>query len=110
MKAMDPHSDQDRIYQLFLLNVALQIFDGVATYEGVRLGWDEGNPLLVTAFAYLGVGPALLLFKAKACGLLVVLHRCAHRPGVPAVLGLLAGTYAMFSLVPWTAKFLTLLA
>lgn len=106
---MDPHAPEVRVYQLFLLNLALQIFDGIATYEGLKLGWHEGNPLLVAAFAYLGVGPALLLFKAKACGLLVVLHRCAHRPGVPAVLGLLAGTYAMFSLVPWSAKFVALL-
>jgi len=106
---MDPHSDQVRIYQLVLLNVALQIFDGIATYEGLKLGWHEGNPLLVAAFAYLGTGPALLLFKAKACALLMVLHRFSHRPGVPAVLGLLAGAYGMFSLLPWTAKFVGLL-
>jgi hypothetical protein len=105
----DAHADRVRIYQLLLLNLALQVFDGVATYEGLKLGWHEGNPLLVTAFAYLGVGPALLLFKAKACALLVILHRFAYRPGVPAVLGLLAGAYGMFSLVPWTAKFLGLL-
>ena len=106
---MDPHSAQVRIYQLVLLNVALQIFDGIATYEGLRLGWHEGNPLLVAAFAWIGIGPALLLFKAKACALLMVLHRFSHRPGVPAVLGLLAGAYGMFSLVPWTAKFVSLL-
>jgi hypothetical protein len=105
----DRHADQVRLYQLLLLNLALQVFDGVATYEGLKLGWHEGNPLLVSAFAYLGVGPALLLFKANASALLVILHRFAHRPGVPAVLGLLAGAYGMFSLVPWTAKFLGLL-
>jgi hypothetical protein len=105
----DAHADRVRIYQLLLLNLALQVFDGIATYEGLKLGWHEGNPLLVTAFAYLGVGPALLLFKAKACALLVILHRFAYRPGVPAVLGLLAGAYGMFSLVPWTAKFVGLL-
>jgi hypothetical protein len=103
------HSGQVRIYQLLLLNIALQLFDGIATYEGLRLGWQEGNPLLLTAFAYLGIGPALLLFKAKACGLLILLHRFSYRPGVPAVLGLLAGAYGMFSLVPWTAKFFSLL-
>ena len=57
-----------RVHQLFLLNLCLQLFDGIATYEGLRWHWSEGNPLLLAAIPYLGVGTTLLLFKAKACG------------------------------------------
>ena len=49
-----------RLYQLFLLNIALQLFDGVATYQGLRLQWCEGNPLLVTSMSTLGIGATLL--------------------------------------------------
>lgn len=101
--------DSARLFQLFVLNLALQVFDGVATYEGMRIGWSEANPILVSAFSYLGVGPALLLFKAKACLLLVLLHRNGSHRSVPPVLVFLAAVYTIFSLVPWLAKFLSLL-
>ena len=101
--------DNAQLFQLFFLNVALQIFDGVATYEGIHVGWKEANPLLVSAFAYLGVGPTLLLFKAKACFLLVMLHRNDHHRLVPPVLLFLACAYSAFSLLPWLAKFAGLL-
>ena len=98
------------IYDLFVLNIALQLFDAVATYQGLGIGWKEGNPILVTAFAVLGVTPALLLFKAKACGLLLLLsHYRRHQVAIPA-LSLLAGVYCVFSLAPWLAKFLSLFA
>jgi hypothetical protein len=99
-----------RVYDLFVLNIALQIFDAVATYQGIRIGWKEANPILVNAFSYFGVGPALLLFKAKACGLLFLLNRNhTHRLVAPA-LSLLAGVYCVMSLVPWLGKFLMLFA
>jgi len=68
----------------------------------------EGNPILVTAFATFGVVPALLLFKAKACGFLFLLNRAyAYRVVAPA-LSFLAGVYCLASLVPWLTKFLLL--
>lgn len=96
------------VYDLFVLNIALQIFDGVATYQGLRVGWQEANPILVAAFAHIGVGPALLLFKANACGLLFLLNRYSHHAMVPPALVLLAGVHVLFSLVPWSYKFLSL--
>ena len=98
------------LYRLLILNVALQLFDGVATYQGLRLGFKEANPLLLAAFGLLGVGPALLLFKAKACGLLVLLHRAAPRPIGVAVMRALAAIYCVFSLGPWLGKFASLAA
>src|SRR5262245_8557853 len=96
------------VYRLLILNLALQLFDGVATYQGLRLGFQEANPILVAAFGALGVGPALLLFKAKACGLLVLLHRATPaRVGIP-VLRTLAAIYCVLSLGPWLGKFISL--
>jgi hypothetical protein len=95
-------------YQLFALNLVLQMFDGIATYSGLELGCQEANPLLRHAFAILGVGPTLLLFKAKACGLLFLLHRSVPAPLNMHVLRGIAAVYCVFSLGPWLAKFIAL--
>lgn len=96
------------LYRLLILNLTLQLFDGVATYQGLRLGFHEANPILAAAFGFLGVGPALLLFKAKACGLLVLLHRATPaRVGVTVLRGL-AAIYCVLSLGPWLGKFASL--
>jgi len=98
-----------RVHDLFVLNIALQLFDAVATYQGLAIGWEEANPILVSAFQSLGVGPALLLFKAKACGLLFLLSRNDHHELVVPALSFLAAVYSVSSLLPWMVKFLTLL-
>jgi hypothetical protein len=58
------------LFALLMLNVALQVFDGLATYHGMRVGFGEGNPLLVEAMAVVGPAAALVLTKptpAAAC-------------------------------------------
>ena len=99
----------ERVHQLFLLNIALQLFDGVATYQGLRLHWCEGNPLLVAAMPALGIGSTLLLFKAKACGFLVLLRRLAGEPLVYEAFVVLATVYTFFSFIPWLTRLLSLL-
>jgi hypothetical protein len=98
------------LYRLLLLNLALQLFDGVATYQGLRIGVREANPILLAAFGLLGVGPTLLLFKAKACGLLVLLHSTAPKRVGVTVLRALAAVYCVFSLGPWLGKFASMAA
>jgi hypothetical protein len=99
---------ETRLHQLFVLNVALQLFDGIATWQGTKL-WGEGNPMMAVVMGSLGVGVALLLFKAKACALLVFLRRCwRHREAYDA-LAVLAGCYAVLSFVPWMLRFVSLL-
>jgi hypothetical protein len=98
-----------RLHQLFLLNLCLQLFDGIATYEGLRWHWCEGNPLLVATMPYLGVGTTLLLFKAKACGFLVVLRRLGERPMVYESMVMLATVYTFLSFIPWLTRIVTLL-
>ena len=107
-EAMQTRSVQTHLHQLLVLNVALQLFDGIATYQGLRFGFREANPILVFAFGVLGVGPALLLFKAKACGLLVLLHRFTPAHVGIAVMRGLAAVYCLLSLGPWLGKFVSL--
>ena len=103
------HPAARRIYDIFVLNIALQLFDAVATYQGLRVGVNEANPILAAAFHNFGVVPALMLFKAKACGLLFLLHRQGEHRLVAPALYLLAGVYCVMSLIPWLTKFLILL-
>jgi hypothetical protein len=98
-----------RLHQLFLLNLCLQLFDGIATYEGLRWHWNEGNPLLLATIPYLGVGTTLLLFKAKACGFLVFLRRMGERPLVYESMVVLATVYTFLSFIPWMTRIVSLL-
>ena len=101
-------SNTRRVYDLFVLNIALQVFDAVATYQGICVGWKEANPILLAAFTQFGVGPALLLFKANACGLLFLLNRHSDHYLVAPALYFLAAIHCVMSLVPWTTKFVLL--
>jgi len=101
--------DERRLHQLFLLNLCLQLFDGVATYEGIQHHWAEGNPILVSWMPYLGTGGTLLLFKAKACGFLVILRRLAGESFVYEALLMLATVYTFLSFIPWLTRIVSLL-
>lgn len=91
------------ILALVFVNVALQVFDGVATYVGLNSGFHEANPLLAWSFGHLGTAPALLLFKLHACLCLLALWRLrTSHLAVPA-LGVSAVVYAVCSFAPWTA-------
>ena len=86
---------------LLVLNVALQAFDGVATYVGLAAGVGEGNPVLVWALGRLGAAPALCVFKLQACACLLLLwHLRAHRLAAPALV-FSATVYVACSLAPW---------
>jgi hypothetical protein len=100
------HTSPDaKLWALLSLNLVLQLFDGIATYQGLRVGWAEANPLLVAVFGMMGVGPGLLLFKLKACVLLLLVYRFTPAPVGIRVFQLLAAVYCTFSLAPWMAKF-----
>ena len=101
--------DTQVIHQLFLLNICLQLFDGVATYYGIVSPEGEGNPIVAAAMTQLGIGSALLLFKAKACGCLLVVRRLASQRVAGGALAAVAGTYAVFSFLPWMSRILQML-
>ncbi len=98
------------VHQLFLLNVALQVFDGIATYQGLQHDFQEGNPLLVALMGVFGVAGALLIMKVKACGLLVVLRRYPGQPFVAESLVVIAVTYGSLSFFPWLSRLSSLVA
>jgi len=92
----------DRILALLFLNLAIQVFDGVATYVGVGLGVGEGNPLVAAAMRDLGTGSGLIASKLVAVLLLGLLY--AHRDDrwVGTGLAVVAIAYVWLSVVPWT--------
>ena len=73
------------MFALVSLNLALQVFDGVATYVGVHAGIAEGNPLLAWALAQVGPAFALVLFKLPweipEDAVLAHLHHPPREPG-----------------------------
>jgi hypothetical protein len=83
------------------LNILLQVFDGVATAQGLRLGIHEGNHLLAAAFEYWGVGVSLLAFKSFACGALMFVYVAAPPDVARKAFGAIAAIYCACSLVPW---------
>ena len=100
--------DNRALYDLFLLNIVLQMFDGMATYSGIHLGVKEANPLLRTAFALWGVGTTLLLLKGLACGLLLLLYRGTSQELATQAFYVLVAIYCVCSLVPWLATLFVL--
>lgn len=98
------------LQELFALNVLLQVADGFLTYQALRVGFAEANPILSGSMATLGSGTALMLFKAQACGLLLLIRR-----NVPPALGAwvlrwTAVGYVLLAVVPWLGKLLVLAA
>jgi uncharacterized membrane protein len=93
---------------LVLVNLALQLFDGAATYVGIHAGFAEGNPLLLWTLDQLGPASALCLFKLQACACVLLLWRLrANRLAAPA-LAFSAAVYVVWSLAPWTVALATL--
>jgi hypothetical protein len=83
---------------VFLLAQAL---DGVLTYVGVAsVGHvTEGNPLVASLVATLGLGPGLVSAKLWACGLGAALHLS----GTHRLVALLTAIYFLGAILPWTA-------
>jgi hypothetical protein len=98
---MEPYSER-AVLALALVNIALQLFDGVATWVGIRAGVAEGNPLLGKALATLGPASALCLFKIEACACVLLLWRLRRHPLAVPALVVTATVYAACSLAPWT--------
>lgn len=98
------------LQELFAVNVLLQLADGFLTYQALQVGFAEANPILSGSMATLGSGTALMLFKAQACGLLLLIRR-----NVPPALGAwalrwTAVCYVLLAVVPWLGKLLVLAA
>jgi len=94
---------QPAIVLLIILNLALQVFDGVATYVGWQR-FGEANPLLRAGFDAWGAGVTLVMAKIVAVALILVLAR-AGRPALVGVgLSFTLVAYTALSLVPWAFR------
>ena len=84
-------------------NLALQIFDGIATYIG-WLRFGEANPLLHSAFTHFGAGPSLVAAKLMAGALILMLARAGRPALVGAGLSFTMAAYVSLSLIPWSLR------
>ena len=93
------------VAMLVALNLALQLFDGIATY----VGWEqhgELNPILVAGFERFGAGPTLLVAKVIAIMFVLVLATTPRRTLAAIGLTLTFTAYTALSLVPWSQRLL----
>jgi len=96
-------SNERVVLALLVLNILLQVFDGVATYQGLHAGFPEGNPIVAWGIEHLGPAAALALFKLEACACLVVLWWLGARSSVAVpALAAAAAIYAIASVLPWS--------
>jgi|GraSoiStandDraft_41_1057321.scaffolds.fasta_scaffold4199894_2 Domain of unknown function (DUF5658) len=112
LAVVDPVSEGSAVevdlQELFAVNVLLQVTDGFLTYQALRFGFSEANPILNSSIATLGSGTAILLFKAQACGLLMLLRRKVPPALGSRVLRCMAVGYVLAAVVPWLGKLLVL--
>jgi hypothetical protein len=63
---------------LLILNLTLQVFDGLFSYQVLSLGAAEANPFVSAAIANWGVIYGLLYKKILACVLLLLVFAFRH--------------------------------
>jgi len=91
---------------LVVMNLSLQVWDGLATYYGLSQGVQEGNPLLRSCMEYWGVGMTLLGAKSAACVFVFSLSKVASLSLSQWGLVLVAISYFVGSFMPWSLVFL----
>jgi hypothetical protein len=91
---------------LVVMNLSLQVWDGLATYYGLSQGVQEGNPLLRSCMEYWGVGVTLVGAKSAACVFLVYLREVASLSVSQWGLVLTALSYVVGSVLSWSLVFL----
>jgi Domain of unknown function (DUF5658) len=63
----------------FLLNVLLQLFDGLLSYHALSEGVPEVNPFVNSTIAAWGIFWGLLYWKTLACALLALIFALRHK-------------------------------
>ena len=67
------------VRDLLILNLTLQVFDGLFSYQAFTLGAAEANPLVSAAISSWGMIYGLLYKKLLACALLFLIFVLARR-------------------------------
>ena len=76
------------LVQLLVVNLLLQIVDGLASYHILAAGVPEENPVVATFITNWGVMGGLLYGKVLGCALVILIFLLRHRVGVVATQGL----------------------
>ena len=76
------------LVQLLVVNLLLQIVDGLASYHIIAAGVPEENPVVATFITNWGVMGGLLYGKLLGCALVILIFLLRHRVGVVATQGL----------------------
>jgi hypothetical protein len=84
--------------RVVVVNLVLQALDGILTYVGLGLGYEEGNPVLAAGMAAFGVLPTLVVAKAFAAAGVVYLGYA----GWYRTLWCTAISYVLIGILPWT--------
>ena len=86
---------------LLVVNLMLQMFDGLASYYILSAGVPEGNPLVAIAIENWGLSRGLLFSKLLGCALLLFVFLIRHKVGIIATRGLrvLAYVYSCLAAV-----------
>lgn len=63
----------------FLLNLLLQLFDGLLSYRALSEGVPEANPLVNSTIAAWGIFWGLFYWKTLACALLALIFALRHQ-------------------------------
>ena len=93
---------------LVTIAVILQVWDGIATYLGLSLGYAvEGNPLIRWLMGVFGVAEALALTKAGSISATLALSIGVRPPIARFALWALILFYAVIAVVPWALIFFT---
>ena len=76
------------LVQLLVVNLLLQIVDGLASYHILAAGVPEENPVVATFITNWGVMGGLLYGKLLGCALVILIFLLRHRVAVVATQGL----------------------
>jgi hypothetical protein len=87
---------------LVVMNLALQVWDGLATYYGLSQGVQEGNPLWRSCMEYWGISVTLIGAKSAACVFLAYLREVASLSVSQWGLVLTAVSYGLGSVLSWS--------
>jgi|SRR5262245_12579733 len=74
--------------QLLIVNLLLQLVDGLASYHIISAGVPEENPMVASAIESWGVMGGLLYSKLLGCALVVLLFFLGHKVHLIAARGL----------------------
>jgi len=81
------------LVQLLIVNLLLQLVDGLASYHIISAGVPEENPIVASAIANWGVSGGLFYSKALGCALVLLVFLLRHKAEVIATQGLTVLAY-----------------